>query len=427
MNNTTEAVFHLLRSALFRGELPQFSSDMDWSAIYDECCMHAIDTLFSGVLKDLPVSKALERTWQIGIIKNILMCESDLQVLDRLHHLFEANEISYAVLKGMAAAKYYPQAYIRTCGDIDILVRRSQFERAVELLASSGFTQQKADESDTRHVSFKASDTLIELHQYFDMTDSGNKEDAALNRLLSAELGNTVVNYYHPDGRISETEGTGLAFRSFRDAVNGLVILYHLCSHLALGIGYRQIVDFLMFSLHYLTDEAWVGDETHPSFREMAKSLDLDVLAKTVVRAGQLYLGFPASVTWCKEADDGLSCELMEYVACKGNFGCKYDSEKNNRTIEILNTSRGSLRTRLDYETKIGLDHWPAARKNSFLRRFAWICGGCHHVKMLFKLHLVRSFVKDFLTSRKQTEMLNRLHVMRFQQTNRADIGVEEL
>ena len=53
--------------------------------------------------------------------------------------LLEENNIPSVILKGAAAAMYYPYPSLRTMGDVDILVRRKNLERAVQLMEDNGY------------------------------------------------------------------------------------------------------------------------------------------------------------------------------------------------------------------------------------------------------------------------------------------------
>ena len=53
---------------------------------------------------------------------------------EQISGLFEKENIDYLPLKGSIIRKYYPEAWMRTCSDIDILVREKDVDRAARLL-----------------------------------------------------------------------------------------------------------------------------------------------------------------------------------------------------------------------------------------------------------------------------------------------------
>lgn len=56
------------------------------------------------------------------------------QALEEIEDLFQDNQIFYLPLKGSVLRRHYPEEWMRTSGDIDILIREQDFERAKDLL-----------------------------------------------------------------------------------------------------------------------------------------------------------------------------------------------------------------------------------------------------------------------------------------------------
>ena len=56
------------------------------------------------------------------------------QALEEIRELFQANQIFYLPLKGSVLRKYYPEEWMRTSGDIDILIKEQDFACAKDLL-----------------------------------------------------------------------------------------------------------------------------------------------------------------------------------------------------------------------------------------------------------------------------------------------------
>lgn len=87
----------------------------------------------------------------------------------------EKARIPFLPLKGSVIRKYYPEAWMRTSCDIDILVRRENLDAAISYLSDNhGYTEK---ERATHDVSlYSPSGTLVEIH--FDLVEEGIAQNA---------------------------------------------------------------------------------------------------------------------------------------------------------------------------------------------------------------------------------------------------------
>ena len=60
---------------------------------------------------------------------------------DEAVQLLQRNAIPVVVIKGTAAGIYYPKPYLRTYGDIDLMVQPVNYRKAVQALRSGGWVQ----------------------------------------------------------------------------------------------------------------------------------------------------------------------------------------------------------------------------------------------------------------------------------------------
>lgn len=398
MNLTNETVLRLIRAALFCRDLPElWDEKTDWREVYAECQKQAILPLFVDILPDLPLDPSTREIWKKQILSHTLRQTTFVNLQSELDRLMREAGINYAVLKGFAAAQYYDQPLMRTTGDIDVLVRPEDVDRALALLRENGFTVED-DGRNLRHIGLTKAGIHVELHRYFCITEKEDAIDAKMNGMLTEGLNTSLQTIPIPGGDPSDSSTCSV----FDDRLNGLILLYHIGQHLPSGLGYRQIIDFLLYSVRCLDDKGW-----NDGFQQIAAEAQLDTLAKAVLRMGQLYFGVPDSIGWCKDIGDDLPRELMAYISRQGNFG-----RKDGSTVaHVLNTSRGSLLSRLRFEQASGLYHWEAARKHAVLRPFAWIYGIAHHARMMTKRGLWKRLRQDIAASGKQSDLLNRLHV----------------
>ena len=138
----------------------------------------------------------------------------------QLVDLFEQAGIPMVILKGTAAAIYYPEPFRRMMGDVDFLVPQDCFEEALCLMEENGYRQFRDGE---RHAELKKDGIEFELHHRFSYPDLDIEEYLA-DGLSHPEWGEIGTHRFPMLPRLA----------------NGLVLLAHLRSHLKTGVGLRQ-------------------------------------------------------------------------------------------------------------------------------------------------------------------------------------------
>ena len=82
--------------------------------------------------------------------------------LDKVCSLLENSKISFIPLKGSVIREYYPESWMRTSSDIDILVHPEDFEKTLSLLQQNGY---KMSGRTSHDVTLRAQNGVhIELH-----------------------------------------------------------------------------------------------------------------------------------------------------------------------------------------------------------------------------------------------------------------------
>lgn len=81
--------------------------------------------------------------------------------LEEIKDILNQNGIDFILLKGSYIKKYYPNHFLRLMGDIDILVRKEDFDRASEALIANGFIKGKEG---FHHTDFQKNNISLELH-----------------------------------------------------------------------------------------------------------------------------------------------------------------------------------------------------------------------------------------------------------------------
>lgn len=360
----TEDIASLLRFVLadkqqkdrLLAEHDSFRHITDWQEIYTLFEKHAILPLTAELAPLIPEEyAAVKKDWNDSIQSNVCQYLRLSQQQELLLGAFRENNIPVVVLKGTSASQYYPVPECRQMGDMDLLVRPEDYDRAVSCLLDSGCeeTTSVGEAKTGRHRSFRCNSIPAELHRHFSshiMPENAEK----LDRMLfdGIETGKTVLP----------------------DMLNGIVLIEHVAQHLEGGLGFRQIVDWWMFADKCLGDTEWEQE-----FSALADRVGMVPLAKTVTRMCQLYLGLRPDITWCRDADEQRCAELMEYVLNCGNFGRNRELEQSESASTMPTLAHPVQLFR--FVQNHGERYWKALQKHPWLKPFAWIYQSCRYVK----------------------------------------------
>lgn len=351
----------------------------DWKEQYELFNSHTIAPLVSELDKYIPNNDDVKKDWKESVYSNIYTYSNLVKKQKQILGAF--NGIPVVVVKGTSAAKYYPKPQLRTMGDIDLLVNPKDYDTAVVCLINAGCVEitSNAEAEAGRHRSFNFSNISIELHHYIS-SYSENDEEKTLDNLL--------YNAISPNS----TE--------LPDVENGLVLLSHIRQHLEGGLGLRQIIDWFMFVRSCLNDEMWYN-----SFRAKAQVTGLESLAITVTKMCQKYLGLTTeNITWCKDADDSICDDLMQYVMECGNFGRSRDMLQS-RSASQLPSIKHPIQL-FKFIQSHGECNWKALKKHPNLKPFAWIYQSCRYTKMAVQNRVGAKKLKDIYDEgQKRNEM----------------------
>ncbi len=345
---------------------------------YEEMKIQAVAALPAAILSCLNLDADLRKEWRNTILEQLMYNTNYVYEQERL-----PISVPYVILKGTAAAKYYPHPEYRKMGDIDIMTRREDFESACNELISNGFVEHinKAEEDFGRHRGFTRNGIEVEIHAFF----------ALLNDPKQAKyLDDLIIRNINPSHILP-------------DLANGLVLLEHIAQHIESGLGLRQIIDWMLFVDKCLQDERW------PEFKKMVHSIGLEKLAIITTRMCEMFLGLSEHM-WCKNATDKECKKLMDYVLACGNFGIKQFNE-NGPGASVLSYARTPFAfIRLLQER--GLVNWKAAKNHSFLRPFAWLYQiGRYLNKGLGRKNAIAELKDEYITAKERVTLFDTLGV----------------
>ena len=358
-----ELLLRTVRAALHPSEQLSLSPS-EWETVRDELREQTVLALAADAVLRSGIGEA-EKEKLIGLsAANIRQFHRTMRAEAKLLALLRANQIPAVILKGSAAAQYYPKPQLRHMGDIDLLVAPEDHEKAFRLLCASGYRNlQELGGSDRRHIAFSDDDgTEIELHRFFFAEDRSEQREP-----FDAWLHESMKN-------IETVDVCGYSVPVFPPLQNGLILLEHIRHHLSSGLGLRQIVDWYCFVQQVCDDGFWEN-----CFREKAEALGLDQLAVVMTGMCRKYLGLTERITWCGDAEAELVDALADYVLKRGNFGRKLTGKarKTVSTARRFSTPAEAFA----YLTAAGSVHMKAAGLRP-VKAVAWLYQIGHLIRM---------------------------------------------
>lgn len=187
MKKEINTLFALFRCAVFGDDLcddakkeaaEKASLLFDMARHHD--LAHLLDCAYkkSGiVIEDKEVAYKLVRYQALSVMRN-----EDLSfALENVSALFEENKIAFVPLKGAVIKNLYPESWMRTSCDIDVLVREEDLDRAEKLLCEKLRFAVKGERG-YHDISF-FSETGVHLELHFNIKENMDNIDRILEKV----------------------------------------------------------------------------------------------------------------------------------------------------------------------------------------------------------------------------------------------------
>lgn len=213
--NTFDAVFAFIRAGLFDSRLTdgvrEYIKDFENAKkVYKLSKKHDIAHLVgyglqkTGLLNESePVGAAFSKEQLMAVYRY----ENIQHEINEILSLFEKEKIECIILKGAAIRKYYPESWLRTSCDIDILIHDCDSDRAIAVLQSA---KNYKYETKNYHDYQLYAPNGVHLELHFDLIEDGevNKSDEVLDRVwehtvrldgyeYAYEMDDDMFYYYH--------------------------------------------------------------------------------------------------------------------------------------------------------------------------------------------------------------------------------------
>lgn len=313
-----EELFLKLLSCALHSELPEARDftgleEASWRRIHRLAASHAVPAFVGDRILTLPKEALPNRDMRLMIFSEIELTRRGnaylTKALGQLQKTYEAAGLPFILLKGLSLGCFYPDATLRSGGDLDILFHSdADYERGNELLRKAG--HKLHDDSEVRygHTAFTYGRTIVENHAravFFDHKRHNRHFDALIQEAISS---GSLITQHHGDYTI----------KTLPHELNVVYIFIHLFFHwLHWGVGFRQYSDWLLMMTKLK------GQLDEEKILSMAKDLDILYPMQLFAQAAIRYLRvspeiFPFPLL---REDDPHTEQIIRDVMHSGNFG----------------------------------------------------------------------------------------------------------
>ena len=334
---TVRVLFALLRSAIYGTKLTE-----------KECSLYSVELLPD--LQQLCKKHDVLHLLILGLKINGLIPKEDMGMLqyilkavyrvDRMNceyenlcNILEKAQIPFLPLKGSVIRKYYPEAWMRTSCDIDILVHEEDLERAKSILVNKyGYVYKEKEPHDISL--FSPNNIHVELHYKLIEKRFGYESAAVLKNVWDMTTVREGFNFWY----------------EMSDEIYYFYHIAHMAKHFEYGgCGIRPFIDLLI-----LENIQGVEKEKRNSLLEQGSLLKFAEAARKLSRI------------WFGNEDYNMVFKQMEdYILRGGVYG-----SKENHVMVQQQKKGGSMKYAL---SKIFLPynlikfHYPVLQKHRWL------------------------------------------------------------
>ncbi len=306
MNNVISKMMDLISNEVCDKEIDkeQYAlSDEELEKLYKLSKSHDLAHLVGDALikNGLIANSEIRTKFESQLMLAVVRYRKKKYELDRLRIVLNEAEIEFIPLKGSVIQQYYPEPWMRTSCDIDILVHESQLEAATRLIVDKlGYVYEKNNYHD---VSLKCGDVHLELHH------------------------NIKENMKNIDTLLSVCWDHATVREGFEYAFSNEFFIFHQIAHalyhfLHGGCGVRPFLDI------YLLKKSCVYD--NGKLDEMLSEAGAKKFFEVAAKLTDVWLG-------CDEHND-VTRRMEQFIILGGVYG-----STENSVAVIHNKERGRL------------------------------------------------------------------------------------
>lgn len=268
--DTKDILFSLLRHAVCGEELEEETikacTPENLESVYSLAKKHDLAHLAAHAVEnlDIPDCDVLKKLKNSQMRAIYRYARTDF-AYEQICRVLEAAQIPFIPLKGSVLRQYYPEPWMRTSGDIDVLVKESDFDRAVKELACHGWTA-KGDIQYQNICLYSANGVLLELH---------------FNIRVKMDAADTVMDLVWQNAACEK--GKQYTYRQ-SDAFFVCHQLAHMAKHVLVGgCGIRPFLDMWILKQRLMPNEE--------ALQSMCMDAQLDVFLQQVTLLTDVWFG----------------------------------------------------------------------------------------------------------------------------------------
>ena len=333
----------LVRAGLLETEVRLPAGDVDCPELFRLAQEQAVVGLVAAGLEHVPEA-AVEKKEVLAFVGNALQLEQRNAAMNHfiggLVERMRAAGIMAVLVKGQGVAQCYARPLWRACGDVDFLLRHSNYEQAKEFIRPlASFVE--AEDVRKLHQAMTIDSWTVELH---------GKLSTELSTCINAGL-DEVQRAVFDDGEVRSWDDDGVTVLLPSADNDAVIIFTHFIQHFFIGgVGLRQICDWcrLLFTFKDNMDRS----------RLLLRLKKMDLMAewKAFASFAVEYLGMPSDAMPFYEQstmNSRRAGRLLDLILETGNFGHNIDE---------------SYRSRYPYPVQLVVTFW--RRLGGFMHRF---------------------------------------------------------
>ncbi len=339
-----KAALNMIYSVLNDAPLSPLPEDFDWDSFRSFAKEHNVSGIIYFAVKKISgvsenVLRYFEEVYMRACMKTALIDVEIPALLDS----FEQGGVRHMPLKGYIMRNYYPDALMRSMGDIDILVG-TDLQKAHEIMLAHGY---KFHGEGFLHSNYSKSGIHIELH-----------------KSLVDEYFKAMYDYYG-EGFDKAKLNDGYKYRySFSNEDFYIFLLAHVAKHFKIsGTGIRSVMDVYVFRKRFCKlNEEYIDAE----LSKMGLLMFKNKIEET-------------AFNWFSKPFDGEFDAVGEYIITSGVYGKTDNHELNAFILNTFNDAsykKGKIKYMLSMifpgREYIGA-RYPKAKKYPVLIPFYWV------------------------------------------------------
>lgn len=305
-------------------DLPENDEAINWRLVIKEAALQAVTLMAvdtagcNKLITKADYPKEFRKAYLVSL--NNVAVES---AQNKLTQLLDKCNKPYIILKGTAAASYYPDSTLRHLGDVDFLIDPKDKSEISQLLLSEGY--ERHYENHACHVVFKKPKEHFEMH--FEIAGIPN---GIAGKKIRKFMKNAVLDY-------KTVIGQGGQFHAPTDVYHAVIILLHMQHHmLGEGLGLRHLTDWACFVQKTLDNPFW-----QEGLIPFLKEIGLFTYAAAMTKTAAIYLGIACPV-WADSISVELAQQIIEDILSGGNFG-KRDAVRAQSGMMVSNRGKDGV------------------------------------------------------------------------------------